>query len=110
MPPGTAEQRHLHHRARQFFYVLAGEFTMELEDHLHRLTAGQGLEIVPGATHQARNESSADVRFLVISSPPSHGDREPAPASNSFLPERCAAGDEGATQRPGIDVSLKGFG
>jgi mannose-6-phosphate isomerase-like protein (cupin superfamily) len=33
------------------------------------------LEIEPGTVHQARNETKADVRFLVVSVPPSRGDR-----------------------------------
>jgi mannose-6-phosphate isomerase-like protein (cupin superfamily) len=40
-----------------------------------RLTREQGLEIAPGEKHQAINRSSADVRFIVTSQPPSHGDR-----------------------------------
>ena len=78
MPPGTHEQRHFHSRSRQFFYVLQGELTMELASRHHQLTAGQGLEIPPGQPHQAINNSGSDVRFLVISQPPSHGDRQPA--------------------------------
>ena len=79
MPPAAKEQRHLHQRARQFFYVLQGELTMEVEGALHRLTPRQGMEIPPGRTHQARNDSAAEVRFLVISAPPGQGDRVPVP-------------------------------
>ncbi len=79
MPPGAAEARHLHERARQFFYVLAGRLTMELEGERHQIDAGEGLEVPPGSAHQALNDSGADVRFLVVSHPPSHGDRVPAP-------------------------------
>jgi mannose-6-phosphate isomerase-like protein (cupin superfamily) len=78
MPPGAAEQRHRHERARQFFYVLAGELTMELDGTTHVLDAGMGLEIAPKQAHQAMNRSGADVRFLVTSVPPSHGDRTTA--------------------------------
>jgi mannose-6-phosphate isomerase-like protein (cupin superfamily) len=78
MPPGAAEQKHFHSRARQFFYVLDGELTMELEGRKVALGARQGLEIAPGQPHQAINGSDTDVRFLVISQPPSHGDRTPA--------------------------------
>jgi mannose-6-phosphate isomerase-like protein (cupin superfamily) len=78
MPPGAGEQRHFHIRARQFFYVLDGELTMEIESAIHRLSARQGIEIVPGKRHQARNESRADARFLVISTPPGQGDRTPS--------------------------------
>jgi len=79
MPPATKEQRHRHSRARQFFYVLAGELTMEVEGKRHRLEARTGIEIPPGTAHQALNESETDVEFLVVSSPPSHGDRLAAP-------------------------------
>jgi mannose-6-phosphate isomerase-like protein (cupin superfamily) len=81
MPPGTSESRHHHERARQFFYVLRGQLTLECAGTQHRLTSGQGLEIAPGAPHQARNDSEDAVEFLVVSQPPSHGDREPAPAA-----------------------------
>ena len=76
MPPGTAEVRHRHVRSRQFFYVLEGEAVLELEGSVHRLAARQGLHVPPGAAHQMRNQSAGEVRFLVVSSPRSHGDRE----------------------------------
>ncbi|MCU1324490.1 MAG: cupin protein [Acidobacteriaceae bacterium] len=75
MPAGTAEARHFHKQARQFFYVLDGELTLEIEHHDFVLHKGQGLEIAPGQAHQAMNRSSADVRILVTSQLPSHGDR-----------------------------------
>jgi mannose-6-phosphate isomerase-like protein (cupin superfamily) len=75
MPPGTSEQRHRHERARQLFYVLEGELTMRFEHEDVKIAACESLEIAPGSLHQARNESERDVSFLVISVPPSHGDR-----------------------------------
>jgi mannose-6-phosphate isomerase-like protein (cupin superfamily) len=75
MPPGTAEVRHHHRKALQFFYILAGEAVMEIEGRATTLPAGHGFRIPPGARHQIRNVSSSPVRFLVISQPPSHGDR-----------------------------------
>jgi len=78
MPPGSAEVRHRHLRARQFFYVCAGQLDLEVEGVVHSLGAGVGLEVAPGAAHQALNRSDADVEFLVVSQPPSHGDREAA--------------------------------
>jgi mannose-6-phosphate isomerase-like protein (cupin superfamily) len=76
MPPGTREQRHRHARARQFFFVLQGHLVLEVEGTHHALSQGIGLEIPPGFAHTAMNESAMDVSFLVISQPPSHGDRE----------------------------------
>jgi mannose-6-phosphate isomerase-like protein (cupin superfamily) len=75
MPPGAHEVRHRHAHSRQFFYVLAGTLTMDVEGTRHHLEARTGLELPPGTAHQAINETDADVDFLVVSTPPSHGDR-----------------------------------
>jgi quercetin dioxygenase-like cupin family protein len=75
MPPGTKEVRHFHEKARQFFYVLSGELRMELEGQVYIIAAGSGLEVPPRSKHQALNDSAGEVRFLVTSSPTSHGDR-----------------------------------
>lgn len=78
MPPATSEVRHWHARARQFFYVLDGTLTLEVEGVVHQLPARTGLELPPGTAHQAFNQSGAAVEFLVVSEPPSHGDRHDA--------------------------------
>jgi mannose-6-phosphate isomerase-like protein (cupin superfamily) len=75
MPPGTSEARHTHVYARQFFFVLEGELTLEIEHHDFVLRAGEGVEILPGQQHQALNRSENSVRFIVTSQPQSHGDR-----------------------------------
>jgi mannose-6-phosphate isomerase-like protein (cupin superfamily) len=75
MPPGAAEIRHHHRRAQQFFYILSGEVAMEVEGQTTRVPAGSGIRVLPGKQHQIRNPSSSAARFLVISQPPSHGDR-----------------------------------
>lgn len=76
MPPGTEEVRHRHHHARQFFFVLRGTLVLECDGVRHELTTNLGLEIPPMTPHQARNDSAQRVEFLVVSQPPSHGDRE----------------------------------
>ena len=75
MPPGTSERRHYHLRARQFFYVLDGVLTLEVDGQHFVLQTGEGIEVSPGQPHQAYNQSAAPVRILVTSQPPSHGDR-----------------------------------
>jgi mannose-6-phosphate isomerase-like protein (cupin superfamily) len=75
MPPGAAEAWHHHQMARQFFFVLLGTATMEVGGQRHTLCAQQGIEVAPGAPHRIRNESGADVEFLVISQPTTRGDR-----------------------------------
>lgn len=79
MPAATAEVRHFHNRAQQFFYVLAGQAVMEVDGRRIILTAGEGIWIPQGTAHQMRNDSGDEVHFLVISQPPSHGDREVLP-------------------------------
>jgi len=75
MPAGTREVRHWHARASQFFYVLAGTLTLEVEGEQHRLVPRTGIELPQGTAHQAINETDGDVEFLVISMPPAQGDR-----------------------------------
>ena len=77
--PGASEIRHFHRKARQFFYVLSGELTMEADGETTVLKPGEGMEIPPGMRHRAQNRSAAAVEILVTSSPKSHGDRVEAP-------------------------------
>ena len=55
MPPGTAEDRHYHRRARQFFYILSGQAYMRFTDHDEVLEAGTGIEVAPMEAHQMMN-------------------------------------------------------
>jgi mannose-6-phosphate isomerase-like protein (cupin superfamily) len=75
MPAGSSEVRHLHEHARQFFFVLEGTLTLEVEHHRFVLQVGDGLDISPGKLHQALNESATTIRMIVTSQPPSHNDR-----------------------------------
>jgi len=75
MPPGAAEIRHHHKLAQQFFFILSGEVFMEIEGQTTFVPAGSGIRVLPGEHHQIRNPSSSPVRLLVVSHPPSHGDR-----------------------------------
>lgn len=75
MPPGTSEIRHYHALAKQFFYVLAGTLTMEVDGALFEIAPRKGIEIKAQTPHQARNDSDSPVMFLVISAPSSRGDR-----------------------------------
>ena len=76
MPPGTAEVRHLHRAARQFFFILSGAAVLQADGREYELVAGEGLQIEPGVAHQIANRSEGNVEFLVVSQPHSHGDRE----------------------------------
>jgi mannose-6-phosphate isomerase-like protein (cupin superfamily) len=72
--PGTSEVFHFHSKAQQFFFILSGQATMEINGERLLFKVGQGVAIPPGTRHQFRNLSGEPVRFLVNSQPPSHGD------------------------------------
>ena len=75
VPAGGAEVMHYHKNARQFFYILEGEGEIIVEDQRIVLKKGEGIEIAPDVKHQFRNQSEADVYFLVISVPSTRADR-----------------------------------
>lgn len=75
MPPGTSEKRHFHKNARQFFRLLFGHLSIEMDGVVHDLNEGEGLEIPPGVPHQVKNRGHGDARFLAISSPSTRHDR-----------------------------------
>jgi mannose-6-phosphate isomerase-like protein (cupin superfamily) len=75
VPPGGTEVTHYHERAQQFFFVLSGQATLEIAGKPLVLTEQQGVTVPANVPHRLSNESDHDVLFLVISAPPSHGDR-----------------------------------
>jgi len=75
VPPGESEVKHYHSRSRQFFYVISGTASIEVEQTNFNLTENQGIEISPGVLHRFVNTSDRVVRFIVVSMPQSHGDR-----------------------------------
>lgn len=75
VPPGCGETPHRHSQARQFFFVLAGEATLELEGRLLAFGPGEGVHVPPGLPHRFVNRSRADVEFLVVSAPTTADDR-----------------------------------
>lgn len=79
MPPGSQEVRHYHRAARQLFFVLSGQATLEVGGQRERLAAHQALEVAPGVPHQVFNEGPEVLEILVVSCPPSHGDRVAVP-------------------------------
>lgn len=82
VPAGAAETWHVHRRARQFFYVLGGHAVMCTDDGDVDLAPGDGVTIPPGTVHRFTNQSEEPVRFLVISTPTTRGDRDPADPPN----------------------------
>ncbi len=76
MPPGTFELRHIHESTHQFYFVLQGQATVETDAGRFEVAAMQGIDIPPRLEHQMRNESDADLEFLVISTQRPSKDRQ----------------------------------
>ncbi len=77
VPPGASEVRHYHNKTWQFFFILIGTATLEIAGERETLTPTEGVEVPPGTPHQLLNLSDQEIEFLVISAPPSQGDRLP---------------------------------
>ncbi|MBS4213794.1 cupin domain-containing protein [Neobacillus rhizophilus] len=75
MPPNTAEERHYHVHAWQFFFILSGTATLEVDGKRVILEQMEGYEVPPMVPHQIFNETDNDIEFLVTSQPNSRGDR-----------------------------------
>lgn len=75
MPAHTEEQLHYHSRAQQFFYVLKGVATFDLDGDVLNVTENKGIHIKPNQRHKIMNKTDQDLEFIVISEPQSRGDR-----------------------------------
>lgn len=82
MAPGRGEQCHYHEVARQCFFVISGEMTMELNGRRFTLQPGESIEVAPDALHQIRNEAAQDTEYLVISQPGTRNDRSILPGEH----------------------------
>ena len=75
LAPGCSEKRHHHNKATQCFHILEGTASMKTAGHHVVLARGMALHIQPETDHAIANESSNEVRFLVISAPSTRSDR-----------------------------------
>jgi len=75
MPAHTAETRHYHEHAQQFFYILKGEATFEIENERLTVKANEGIHIRPGQRHRIGNYTNEDLEFILSSQPSTSGDR-----------------------------------
>ena len=73
LPPGSATERHYHKQSEEFYFVLEGEGTMEIDGETKPVAVGDAILIPPGAWHQIK--ASSGLRFLCCCAPPySHED------------------------------------
>lgn len=76
LPADLSEARHRHSATAQFYFVLSGRATLELNGEELHLHPREGIEIPPGAAHKLQNRGTAPLEFLVISSSAPRLDRE----------------------------------
>ena len=75
VPPNESEIRHYHNESQQFFYVLSGCAQIEISGKIFEIKEGNGIHVPAKSPHRLMNNSSINLKFLVISQPKSHGDR-----------------------------------
>jgi len=75
MPVHTAEKRHYHKHTNQFFYILYGVATFEIEDTITQVQAGEGLVINAGEKHRILNNEPTVLEFILCSQPATENDR-----------------------------------
>jgi mannose-6-phosphate isomerase-like protein (cupin superfamily) len=75
MPSGTSESFHFHNKSQQFFYILSGSATFEVDGKIIEVNENEGIHIKPKQEHKITNSGTLDLTFLVVSEPKSQGDR-----------------------------------
>ena len=85
MPANTSEEKHYHNFSEQYFYILNGTATFEIEGKTIEVKKGEGIHIKPQIVHQISNEEITDLEFIVISQPTTRGDRETEPSQTEEL-------------------------
>ncbi len=75
MPAGTAEALHYHKHAQQFFFILKGVVSFEIDTELITVNEQEGIHIPAGKKHRILNQTTADLEFILSSQPSTTGDR-----------------------------------
>lgn len=69
---------HLHEDTDDFFYVISGEMTMDLEETSHTVKAGELFVVPRGVTHRPRSVNECQVLLIEPKGTPNTGDSETA--------------------------------
>jgi mannose-6-phosphate isomerase-like protein (cupin superfamily) len=73
VPVGQPTERHYHKLSEEFYFILEGQGTMEIDGETRRVSSGDAILIPPNAWHQIT--SIQTLRFLCCCAPPySHDD------------------------------------
>lgn len=69
VPPKGATERHYHKVSEEFYYILSGTGTVEIDGETREVGPGDGILIPAGAWHQI-SAADADLNFLCCCAPP----------------------------------------
>lgn len=75
MPAGTAEALHYHQFAQQFFFILKGTATFEIEGETIIVNEQEGIHIQAGKKHRISNTTASAIEFILSSQPSTEADR-----------------------------------
>lgn len=70
LTPGSSTDRHHHRLAEEFYFILDGCGTMEIDGESAAIGPGDAVLIPPGARHQITAAPDAALRFLCCCAPP----------------------------------------
>ena len=68
VPSGTSTQRHHHRLSEEFYFILEGRGSMEIDGELREIAPGDAILIPAGAWHTIT--ALIDLRFLCCCAPP----------------------------------------
>jgi mannose-6-phosphate isomerase-like protein (cupin superfamily) len=75
MPAGASETLHYHQHAQQFFFILDGEASFEIEDRIIIVKEQEGIHISAGQKHRIINHTESAIEFILSSQPSTENDR-----------------------------------
>jgi mannose-6-phosphate isomerase-like protein (cupin superfamily) len=75
MLPHTSEQKHYHEHAQQFFFIIKGIATFEIDDKNLIVKQNEGIHILPMQKHKISNQENEELEFILSSQPSTVNDR-----------------------------------
>src|SRR3954453_14789561 len=75
MPAQALEALHYHEKAQQFFFILKGIATFEVEEKSFTVKAGEGFHVEALKKHRIINNTADDIEFILNSQPSTNNDR-----------------------------------
>jgi mannose-6-phosphate isomerase-like protein (cupin superfamily) len=75
MPAGASEALHYHAQAQQFFFMLKGEASFEIENQTVVVKEQEGIHIPAGKKHRIINHTQSAIEFILSSQPSTADDR-----------------------------------